>query len=283
MIEILPGNLSRGIQLVGLRRERDRWVARSILIAFRKDWVGGGMLFRPAWLIAGLGVPSEAIEDLALEWPLDKGLPRKALTITGGCPICGALASEGFVTNDSRSICSRHLTEVWEDKILAGSAFPGEGTCHVCGGGSPVLWQPRGPFPTCTRCLLEGRQLPECERWMVLGGEGIPMGAKGELGILLRAWKLVGGCHRCGSKSIRMRRLSLDLPRATGPVYPLWELRREDVEPHRSRLRERQLRIFTQGLLKVTFECPQCGYLEREFQGTDVSQNQRTDGLIPFS
>jgi hypothetical protein len=40
-------------------------------------------------------------------------------------------------------------------------------------------------------------------------------------------------------------------------------------EPDAEARRQRQLEIYERGLLKVTIECPQCGYLEREFVGPE--------------
>ena len=102
---------------------------------------------------------------------------------------------------------------------------------------------------------------------MMVGGPPLPAGGAGELRAFVEAWRRVGSCQRCGSKAIRIRRLLLDFPRARGPLLPLWELSKTDMLPERALLRERQLRVFTQGLLCVTLECPQCGYMEREFPG----------------
>jgi DNA-directed RNA polymerase subunit RPC12/RpoP len=90
-----------------------------------------------------------------------------------------------------------------------------------------------------------------------------------DLRLFMEAWRRIEACERCGSRAIRIRRLLLDFPRAQGPLYPLWEIRRGDQTAEDELRRGKQLLAYTEGFLKVTVECPQCGYLEREFTGLD--------------
>jgi hypothetical protein len=67
----------------------------------------------------------------------------------------------------------------------------------------------------------------------------------------------------------------MDFPRTTSPLYPLWEIRQGDRTPEGEQRRARQLEIFTKGLMRVTLECPQCGYLEREMPGLALDPGEK--------
>lgn len=275
MIEILSSELSQCIQLVGLGQEKGRWVPKSLLFAFREDLDQGRLRLRPAWLRSGPGVPQGALEDLASEWSL-KSISRGPAPASKRCPMCGASAGGRLITSEGQPLCAEHLAPAWEERLVAASGGAGEELCGACGLGAMVLWHGKNALPRCTRCFVQGVQdSTRTSRWMVVGGPALPPGALGEIRVFLKAWRLVESCERCGSRSIRIRRLLLDFPKAHAPLYPLWELRREDLGPEKARLRERQVRIFTQGLLSVTLECPQCGYMEREFEGVEVEQGGR--------
>lgn len=149
--------------------------------------------------------------------------------------------------------------------------------CPKCGLEGVLCWEGRG---YCTRCLVgEIRQLPGLARWILVGGPALPGRGEGELGAFLEAWRRVGACPRCGSKSIRLRRLLMDFPKAQAPIFPIWELTKEDMKPERIMLRERQLRAFTEGLMRVTVECPQCGYMDLEFPGLESLTKTHTPFL----
>jgi hypothetical protein len=77
----------------------------------------------------------------------------------------------------------------------------------------------------------------------------------------------MGPCERCGAERIRIRKITLDFPKSQGPVYPLWEVSPEDRSREADHHRQRQLEAYTRGFMRITVECPHCGFMQREFPG----------------
>lgn len=280
MIEILSSELSQAIQLVGLLEQEGRFVPSRVLLALREDADCLGFGVRGLWIGSGGSVPVEALQDLVWEWlpgPGRKNLP----VLTGKCVVCNRTGNHGVVSVEGQSICWEHLACYWEELLSAQAGGIGiSQRCPQCGLEGVFFWGARG---YCTRCLVnEIKNLPALARWILVGGSALPGRGKGELTAFLEAWRKVGACPRCGSKAIRVRRLIMDFPKAKSPVFPIWELTRQDMRPERIMLRERQLRVFTQGLLRVTVECPQCGYMDLEYPGLELPSRNGPSPFLDF-
>ncbi|MEJ5376541.1 MAG: hypothetical protein WHX93_08175 [bacterium] len=267
MVEILSCELSKAIQLVGFVEKDTRLVPVRVLFALSQDGAWGDFTLRGLWLTCANTVPLEALEDLVSEclpgsW---KKIPPVG---TGKCALCGRPGQRQIVTSQGRNVCWEHLGCLWEE-ILVTQAARGSisGNCAKCGLAGVVLWGEKGH---CTRCMVEDlRGFSQVTQWVLLGGSPMPARGQKELVAFLEAWRRVGACPRCGSRAIRVRRLVMDFPRAKGPLYPLWDLTREDMKPERMLLRDRQLRLFTEGLMRATVECAQCGYMDLEYPGLE--------------
>ncbi len=265
MIEILSSELSQAIQLVGLLRQGKRLVPSRVLFAIVEEKGQGEKIPRGLWLVSNSLVSVEALEDLVREWYQGPG-EKACLVQAGKCSVCGVELDKAVGSIAGRTLCWEHLAGVWEELLVAqlgGGWTPGR--CAGCGLEGVFCWEDRG---YCTRCLVQTiRNLPGPQRWILVAGPPLPGRGKGELRAFLEAWRRVGACPRCASRAIRVRRLLMDFPRAQGPLFPVWEITRQDMSPERIMWRERQLRVFTEGLLRVTVECPQCGYMDLEFPG----------------
>jgi hypothetical protein len=120
-------------------------------------------------------------------------------------------------------------------------------------------------------CISRALIAPERpDLWILVGGPPLPESAVGDMRVFLAVWKRLCQCERCGSKGIRVRKILVDLPRTRGPLYPLWEIGPEDRSAEAELRRTRQLEIYTRGAVRATLECPECGYLEREFPAADL-------------
>lgn len=260
--------------------QEGRVVPSRVLFAFREDagYLGCGV--RGLWIGSGGSFPVEALQDLVWEWFPGSG--RKTLPVPAGrCVVCNGRGNHGVVSIDGQSICWEHLPFYWEELLAAQAGGMNiSGRCPKCGLEGVFFWGKRG---YCTSCMVnEIRNLPTLGRWVLVGGATLPARGEGELRAFLEAWRKVGACPRCCSKAIRVRRLIMDFPRAKAPIFPLWELTRQDMEPERIMLRERQLRVFTEGLLRVTVECPQCGYMDLEYPGLESSSKNGPSPFLDF-
>lgn len=199
--------------------------------------------------------------DLAMEWsPMEKG----HLGYFKGCFICGEHSQSFTTTLDGPGVCGEHLSFLWEKSLENRTGVRGDATrCPRCDRRATVLWLKDG----CTQCVWEALLKQESiDRWIFVGGAPIGAGEILEIGAYIEAWNRIGCCRRCGSKKLRIRRISMEFPRARRPVFPLWEHTKGELVG-REKMRRRQLRAFTEGLLVVTMECPQCGYQEMEYPG----------------
>ncbi len=267
MIEVIPANLARGIQLVGTREISGRRVPTRVLMAFRAPEQQPSLV-RGVWLDSERpdDLPASAVRDLVLD-----ALPLSGVGTVGagsrGCPVCGEAAVGMAMMGDGRPICITHLAELWEE--TGRGWFPASDcvSCPRCGRSVTFLWAQQGRT-LCSHCLgsaISGGEPPT--RWVVTAFPPLPSEMRGDLRIFAQAWRWISVCLRCGSPDIRVRRILLDFPKVTGPVYPLWEMDKKDRTPGAELRRWRQLHIYTQGFMRVTLECPQCGYLERELPG----------------
>jgi|Deesub1362B_J571_1020462.scaffolds.fasta_scaffold09157_2 hypothetical protein len=268
MIEILPDSLSQGVQVVGLRRVSQRWRPVRILLAFETPERDEGRRLREIWIQGGpqAPFPLEALEDLLMDGSKASIPPNGKALSQRGCPICNEKTARGVFTPEGRTLCRGHLWLAW-DKALADGGRPAERPppCPLCREPSLVLWSD-GSSCLCTRCLVK-RRIPQDSswKWIFHGGKVLPWGMRGELRIFLGLWSQNPPCERCGSPHLRIRKIALDFPKMPGPLYPLWEIFRNDRTEEGEARRMRQLRAYTQGLIRAVVECPQCGYLEREW------------------
>jgi len=278
MIEILPGDIARGIQLVGLDISEGHRVPSRALLAERMAQTQGPLRLRALWLETGppAPVPVGALRDLVSEGLPATSPPRRGAPVSSRCPICGEDAPSRVLAQDRGPVCPRHFADLWLRQCLAGLPASLPGSCPACGNATPLLWKEEGG-ERCTDCLAAALlQTDMPAHWILRGGTPLPEGALGDLRVFLEAWKRVPACERCGSQGIRIRKILVDFPRARGPLYPLWEIRRDDRSVESEKRRRRQLQAYTEGVLGVTLECPQCGYLEREFPGVDLSREADT-------
>lgn len=268
MIEVIPANLSRGIQLVGVRGGSGRRAPTRVLVAFRSPQYQPATLVRGVWLDSERSddLPTAAVRDLVLD---ALPLPGVATNEAGskGCPVCGKTTMGMAMTGDGHPVCMTHLGELWEQ--TARGWFPSSNCipCPRCNRPITFLWEEEGR-KLCSHCLasaLSGKDSPI--QWVVTAFPPLPSEMEGDLRIFREAWRWISVCLRCGSSDVRVRRILLDFPKVTGPVYPLWEIGQKDRNPGAELRRWRQLQIYTQGFMRVTLECPQCGYLERELPG----------------
>ncbi len=268
MIEVIPACLARGIQLVRVGGFSGNRVPISVLMAFRAPDHHPPILLRGVWLDPERSddLPPAAVRDLVLD----------ALPLPGGgtneagfkcCPVCGEATVGMAMTADGRPICMNHLPELWEQAARGWSPVSNCIPCPRCGRSVTLLWAEEGRM-FCSHCLASA--LPgegPSTQWVVTGFPPLPPEMEGDLRIFREAWRWISVCLRCGSTDVRVRRILLDFPKVTGPVYPLWETGKTDRNPGAELRRWRQLQIYTQGFMRVTLECPQCGYLERELPG----------------
>lgn len=234
-----------------------------MLFALRGSFNNGPLKLRSVCLRPGSWVPAEALMDLAMEWFSGAG---GQFSLSKGCPICGRQMQSSITTLDGVPVCKDHLPLLWEHYLKDRTGLCGDTTrCPRCHGEVSILWLKDG----CTHCFWGSiLQQKEVDKWIFVGGTPIALGEVSELGAYIEAWNRLQCCKRCGCRQVRIRRLSLEFPRARGPVVALWELTKGEIGRD-EKVRQRQLRAFTEGLLSVTVECPQCGYQEMEYPGLD--------------
>jgi hypothetical protein len=268
MIEILPSEISRAIQWVGLDLVKGEVRPACALLAIRRGESGGARRLHGIWAGPGKDVAlvGPALADLVMDGaggsrPVDgKGAgPRR-------CAVCGGEASSRLLLSGVDAACAEHMADVWTRR-LAPHAGKAAAPCPECGESWPVLWH-EGGRDRCPRCLaaalLQGHPL---RRWALLGGPPGPPESLADLRLFGEVWKRIFMCERCGSRGIRLRKIWAEFPRSSGPIYPLWASGRWDAAPEAEAHRRQQLLAYTQGLVRVILECPQCGYLERELPG----------------
>jgi len=268
MLEVIPANLARGVQLAGLRGTFGRGVPTRALIAFWTPDSHESSGVRGVWLAAQRddGLPEGAIRDLLLDvLPSYRAGPNGP--VSQCCPVCGGASPGWAATADGRPVCPTHLAELWERLAQRWFRAAQVVSCPRCGRSASFLWSQGGGI-FCSRCLVSSLSTDEStSHWILTAFSPLPSEMQGELRIFREAWRWVSVCLRCGSSEIRIRRILLDFPKVSGPVYPLWEMDKKDRTPGAELRRWRQLQIYTQGFMRVTLECPQCGYLERELPG----------------
>ncbi len=262
MIEILPENLSKFIQLIGLQEvAKGRYVPRRVLFAESKQ---GLKHIEPRWLQYSPEVSAEVISDLVgeliVEGPklghLPWHRPRPAFQLGEHSLIWARTSDEPHDVDE--------LLRLWEAVLMDGENCEREITCPNCGRVAPILWKAAG----CTGCLVRRLNSESGSwRWIAIGAPPLLRKDLMDLKVFLWAWDKVGCCPRCGSRNIRMRRIFLDFPKTRGPILPLWEMDKGDLRPEVQLRRETQLRAFTRGVMRATVECPQCGFMEMEFIG----------------
>jgi hypothetical protein len=240
-----------------------------VLLAFQPPFPENSTRLHGFWLGPPCEppVPSGLLRDLVSECLSPAKLPLSRSLPMGDCPVCGAVPLARILTPEGRPVCPAHLADLWTRRSLGHGVQLAEGKCPHCGENASLLWED-AQQPRCVRCLC--REVLEegiVSQWIWVGEKPLALGALEDLRLLVEAWRRVGSCERCGSQTIRIRRVLLDFPRAQGPLYPVWEMRRNDMNPEGESRRVRQLRVYTEGVLRATVECPQCGYLEREFTG----------------
>lgn len=268
MIEVIPANLARGIQLVGVQEISGRRAPTSVLVAFRSPEYNPSILVRGVWLDSERtdDLPAAAVRDLVLEaLPLPGGWTKD--TGFECCPVCGGGTEGMAMTGDGRPICMTHLPVLLEQTARGCSSRSSCIACPSCGRSVTLLWAEGGRI-LCSHCLasiLSGEGSPT--QWVVTGFPPLPPEMRGDLRIFREAWRWITVCLRCGCSDVRVRRIQLDFAKAMGPVYPLWEIGQKERTPGAELRRWRQLQIYTQGFMRVTLECPHCGYLERELPG----------------
>jgi transposase-like protein len=269
MIDILPSELSKGIQLVGLEGAEGNWHPSMALLCLRRLDAGGPLELDCHWIESKPrgDLPAEAMQDLVLEGIQSRPqTPRRP----DACPSCGKRISSGVFSYYGSPVCPEHVADLWTRNLLVNFQAKAMIHCPQCGDDTAIIWHGQGTS-SCTACLVSRLDREEASRrWVLMSG--IPLGqeALGDLQIFRGVRQRIEACTRCRSKQIRIRKIRVDFPKASPPLYPLWEVfdtdRTADVEKQRGR----QLEIYTQGLLKVTLECPQCGYMDLEFPGFDL-------------
>lgn len=263
------------MQLVGLLESYGRQLPIAIFFAFHPTDV------RPEspLMLEGLWVEEDPsrpyLQDALLDLLLEKGQfrPREMGTrrSPGTCPVCGKETAGGrFYTHEGLPLCPRHMGEQWERNLSPWVSGRSHKSCTCCKRASALLWlRPQGSI--CTRCLADRvMEVPGVLRWVLFQEPPLEGGRRLDLALFLEAWRLVSRCSRCGSRRIRIRKVSWEFPRALGPILPLWESTHKESPYHVESDRQRQLEIYTHGMLKASVECPQCGYSVREFLGRDV-------------
>ena len=283
MLEILPETLFKGIQIIGLTGPHGEHVAQKALLAFKP---GSGP---EKTLLNGLWIEYEPVGNLLgsvlrnLNRSTDKKnlyhqIQKKSFAANENCPVCKKRPEVSLIEAYGRYLCPEHLSVYWLQMLqrhLGIEEGDVSGICGKCSEPSPVLLKIDGSLQ-CLKCLSEavlGDQT--ITQWVFKAGPPTPMEGSNELHIFQDACDRVQYCLRCGSKAIRIHRIILDFPKAGTPIYPVWETSRRDYTPEEEDRRLRQIRIYSKGLMSVTIECPQCGYLTREFPGVDLSPPPR--------
>lgn len=265
MIEILPESLSRFIQLIGLQEVgRGRYLPKKLLFARRLE---NKNFLEAKWLEHSPQVPIEVILNLVAEWIGEepkggalKSSPPRVTLEPGQRPLI-------WIPFQMELHEMEDFLLYWEKILMSGREDGGrKAPCPNCGSQAYVLWKDLG----CTRCLLNGlRDEYSSWKWILIGASPLMRRDLMDIQIFLWAWGKIEVCPRCSSRKIRLRRIFLDFPKTRGPVVPLWNMAKEDLRLETMLIRERQLRAFTRGIMRVTFECPQCGFMEMEFLGEE--------------
>ena len=283
MLEILPETLFKGIQIIGLAGSTGEQVAQKALLAFRPDNGSDAALLNGVWIEHEpngnlLGGVLRNLYRAADKKNLYQQMQKQSFAANETCPVCKKKPDVPRIEAYGRYLCPEHMPVYWLQMLerhLGLQKETSSGMCEICSQPSPVLLKIDGSTQ-CLKCLSETVLSDNgISRWVFKAGPPTPMEGSNELQIFEDACNKIRHCLRCGSKAVRIHRIILDFPKAGTPIYPVWETQRRDYTPEEEERRLRQLRIYSKGLMSVTIECPQCGYLTREFPGVDLSPPPR--------